>query len=62
MTEGLAGELMALAEGYLFPHHERIWLVTDGYGDIRANGFYQRLGWEQVGRGDERDVRQEKGR
>ncbi|OLS63127.1 GNAT family N-acetyltransferase [Pseudomonas putida] len=59
---GIGRGLMRLAEAYLFRNHERIWLVTDGNADIRANGFYQRLGWELVGRVDERDVRYEKDR
>jgi len=59
---GIGQALLALAEDYLFQRHQRIWLVTDGDPGIRANGFYQRLGWQQVGRVDERDVRYEKGR
>jgi hypothetical protein len=36
--------------------------VTDGRQEIRANGFYQRLGWTVVDRVDARDVRYEKRR
>ncbi|AZE60843.1 MULTISPECIES: GNAT family N-acetyltransferase [Pseudomonas fluorescens group] len=59
---GLGRQLMALAEAALFEHHDRLYLVTDGRDDIRANGFYQRLGWSVVGRVEGDDVRYEKGR
>lgn len=54
--------LMAAAEAELFQAHERIFLVTDGRQEIRANGFYQRLGWTVVARVDAQDVRYEKRR
>lgn len=59
---GLGRQLMALAEAALFEHHDKLYLVTDGRDDIRANGFYQRLGWSVVGRVEGDDVRYEKGR
>ncbi|MDU9393574.1 GNAT family N-acetyltransferase [Pseudomonas sp. zfem002] len=59
---GIGRALLALAEACLFQRHERIWLVTDGNPQVRANGFYQRLGWHQVARVDARDVRFEKQR
>lgn len=59
---GIGRALMARAEEYLFERHALIWLVTDGNPGIRANGFYQRLGWQRVGRVDARDVRYEKHR
>lgn len=37
-------------------------LITDGREEVRANGFYQRLGWSVAGRVDGDDVRYEKGR
>lgn len=59
---GLGRQLMAVAEAALFEKHQTLFLVTDGRDEIRANGFYQRLGWSQVGRVDGDDVRYEKSR
>lgn len=61
-NRGLGRLLMAAAEAELFRAHERIFLVTDGRQEIRANGFYQRLGWTVVSRVDAQDVRYEKRR
>ena len=61
-NRGLGRLLMDAAEAELFKAHERIVLVTDGRPEIRANGFYQRLGWTVVERIDDRDVRYEKRR
>lgn len=59
---GLGRQLMAVAEAALFEHHERLFLITDGRDGIRANGFYQRLGWAVVGQVEGGDVRYEKSR
>lgn len=59
---GLGRQLMAVAEAALFERHDRLHLVTDGRDEIRANGFYQRLGWSNVGQVDGDDVRYEKSR
>lgn len=59
---GLGRQLMAVAEAALFEHHDRLFLITDGRDEIRANGFYQRLGWSVVGPVDGDDVRYEKNR
>lgn len=59
---GLGRQLMLEAEKALFQHHESIWLVTDGREEIRANGFYQRLGWSYAGDVEAGDVRYEKKR
>lgn len=59
---GLGRQLMAVAEAALFEHHETLFLVTDGRDEIRANGFYQRLGWTVVGSVEGDDVRYEKSR
>lgn len=59
---GLGCQLMAVAEAALFEHHDTLYLVTDGRDEIRANGFYQRLGWSVVGPVDGDDVRYEKRR
>ncbi|AKS04959.1 GNAT family N-acetyltransferase [Pseudomonas trivialis] len=59
---GLGRQLMAVAEAALFEHHDRLYLITDGRDEIRANGFYQRLGWVVVGQVDGDDVRYEKSR
>ncbi|CAM3145235.1 MULTISPECIES: GNAT family N-acetyltransferase [Pseudomonas] len=59
---GLGRRLMAVAEAALFERHDSVFLVTDGRDEIRANGFYQRLGWSKVGQVDGDDVRYEKSR
>lgn len=59
---GLGRQLMAVAEAALFEHHDRLFLITDGRNDIRANGFYQRLGWSVVAQVEGDDVRYEKSR
>lgn len=60
--KGLGRLLLQQAEQALFQQHEVIHLTTDGDPAIRANGFYQRLGWAVVAAVDERDVRYEKRR
>ncbi|OLU17568.1 MULTISPECIES: GNAT family N-acetyltransferase [unclassified Pseudomonas] len=60
--KGLGTRLLEAAEQALFARHSLIHLVTDGDEAIRANGFYSRQGWLQVGEVDERDVRYEKRR
>ncbi len=59
---GLGRQLMAVAEAALFELHDRLFLITDGRDEIRANGFYQRLGWSVVANLDGDDVRYEKRR
>ena len=59
---GLGRQLMAVAEAALFERHDTAYLVTDGRDEIRANGFYQRLGWSVVVPVDGDDVRYEKSR
>lgn len=59
---GLGRQLMAVAEAALFEYHDRVYLITDGRDEIRANGFYQHLGWRQAGNADGNDVRYEKSR
>jgi len=59
---GLGRKLMAGAEAVLFEHHTTLFLITDGRDHIRANGFYQRLGWSKVGQVECDDVRYEKNR
>ena len=59
---GLGRRLMAVAEAALFEHHDRLHLVTDGREEVRANGFYQRLGWSLVEQVEGDDVRYEKRR
>lgn len=61
-NRGLGRLLMAVAEQALFEHHEEIFLITDGRGDVRANGFYQRLGWSVIDDVDGDDVRYQKRR
>ncbi|WLG30829.1 GNAT family N-acetyltransferase [Pseudomonas lurida] len=59
---GLGRRLMAVAETALFERHATLFLVTDGRDEIRANGFYQRLGWTVTGSVEGDDVRYEKSR
>ncbi len=59
-NRGLGRQLMAVAEQALFAQHDVIWLTTDPADHIRANGFYQTLGWVQVGPATNGDVRYEK--
>ncbi|MGY4641007.1 GNAT family N-acetyltransferase [Pseudomonas sp. TE24901] len=61
-NQGLGGQLMAVAEAALFERHDTLFLVTDGRDEIRANGFYQRLGWSVVDQVDGDDVRYQKSR
>lgn len=61
-NRGLGRQLMAVAEAALFERHDKLFLITDGRNEIRANGFYQRLGWCVVASVDGDDVRYEKSR
>lgn len=61
-NRGLGRQLMAVAETALFERHDTLFLVTDGRDEIRANGFYQRLGWSVVDQVDGDDVRYQKSR
>jgi GNAT superfamily N-acetyltransferase len=48
--EGLGRALMTEAEQWLFSRDcEEIWLLTDRDPRVRANGFYQHLGWRTEG-------------
>ena len=51
---------MAVAEAALFERHDTLFLITDGRDQVRANGFYQRLGWSVVDTVDGDDVRYQK--
>ncbi|WP_410013745.1 GNAT family N-acetyltransferase [Sodalis sp. C49] len=55
---GLGRVLLANAETYLFKHHQKIWLVTDG--NSRASGFYRQLGWHPKEYLADGDIRFEK--
>jgi GNAT superfamily N-acetyltransferase len=55
---GLGRSLMGKAEGFLFQHHQTIWLETAAAS--RASGFYRNLGWQPVANLPEGDVRFEK--
>ncbi|WP_321847464.1 GNAT family N-acetyltransferase [Pseudomonas paraveronii] len=59
---GLGRKLMAVAEAALFELHDTLFLITDGRDEVRANGFYQRLGWSVVATVEGDDVRYEKSR
>lgn len=59
---GLGRQLMAIAEAALFEQHDTLYLITDGRDEVRANGFYQRLGWTMVEQVEGDDVRYEKSR
>ena len=55
---GIGRSLMARAEEALFDLHSTIWLETSA--ESRAFGFYQKLGWQEVERFEDGDVRLEK--
>ncbi|MGC6370535.1 GNAT family N-acetyltransferase [Pseudomonas sp. K2I15] len=57
---GLGRQLMAVAEAALFERHDTLFLITDGRDQVRANGFYQRLGWSVVDTAEGDDVRYQK--
>lgn len=59
---GIGRQLMAIAEAALFELHNTLFLITNGRDEIRANGFYQRLGWSVVATVEGDDVRYEKSR
>lgn len=47
---GLGRILMKRAEEWLFEQGcVEIWLLTDANPDVRANGFYRDLGWDDAG-------------
>nr|WP_169148833.1 GNAT family N-acetyltransferase [Azoarcus sp. TTM-91] len=55
---GLGRRLMAEAERWLFACGcAEIWLVTDSNREVRANGFYRRLGWLEGGMEEDGQVR-----
>jgi len=57
---GLGRALMDEAERYLFRDHDVLWLNTGARADIRAHGFYRRLGWRKVGPAGNGETRYEK--
>lgn len=57
---GLGRALMAEAERCLFRDHGTIWLNTGADADLRAHGFYRRLGWRMAGPAGNGEVRYEK--
>lgn len=57
---GLGRALMAEAERRLFRDHDTIWLNTGADADIRAHGFYRRLGWRMAGPAGDGELRYEK--
>ena len=57
---GLGRLLMQCAEESLFRRHGVIWLVTSAADEVRANGFYRKLGWRPAGPLEGGDWRYEK--
>lgn len=55
---GLGRALLSHVEAFLFHHHDKIWLETDG--NSRASGFYRRQGWQPVEYLADGDVRFQK--
>lgn len=53
---------MAQAEAFLFLDHATIWLTTGADPNLRAHGFYRRLGWREVGFAADGQRRYEKDR
>lgn len=55
---GLGRQLMGEAEAWLFASGCReIWLLTDRNPEVRANGFYQHLGWMSAGVQEDGQIR-----
>jgi GNAT superfamily N-acetyltransferase len=55
---GIGRELMRRAEEWLFSRGcGEIWLLTDRNPRVRANGFYQRLGWTSAGMQEDGQVK-----
>lgn len=56
--KGLGRALMDEAEQWLFARGcDEIWLLTDRNPSVRANGFYQHLGWRNDGVQEDGQVR-----
>lgn len=48
---GIGKELLVRVQNWLFSNgHEEIWLLANPDPDVRATGFYRRLGWRATGR------------
>jgi len=61
--KGLGRALMDEAERWLFARGcDEIWLLTDRNPRVRANGFYQHLGWRNDGVQEDGQVRYTKRR
>ena len=61
--KGLGRALMDEAEKWLFARGcDEIWLLTDRNPRVRANGFYQHLGWRNDGVQEDGQVRYTKRR
>lgn len=49
-NKGIGKRLTQLVQDWLFSHgHEEIWLLENPDPNIRAYGFYRRLGWVPAG-------------
>lgn len=46
---GIGRKLMLLVQDWLFQYHNELWLTTEYDPKNRAYGFYQRLGWLEMG-------------
>ncbi len=46
---GIGKKLMLLVQEWLFQFHNELWLTTEHDPANRAYGFYQSLGWREVG-------------
>jgi len=47
---GIGGILLARVEAWLFAQgHEEIWLLANPDPQVRASGFYRKLGWQATG-------------
>lgn len=56
--QGLGKRLMHTAEHWLREQGcDQIWLVTDRHREVRANGFYRHLGWDDDGIQEDGQVR-----
>jgi GNAT superfamily N-acetyltransferase len=56
--QGIGKRLMHAAEHWLFEQGcTQVWLLTDSHREVRANGFYRHLGWDDDGIQDDGQVR-----
>jgi ribosomal protein S18 acetylase RimI-like enzyme len=49
-AKGIGARLLALTCDWLFAEgHDEVWLISNPDTDVRAHGFYRKLGWRSTG-------------